>query len=37
MRVSALFFSDIHLGSRGCNADLFLEILKKYQSKMEIL
>ena len=30
MRVDALIISDIHLGSKGCNAEKLLETLKKY-------
>jgi UDP-2,3-diacylglucosamine pyrophosphatase LpxH len=31
MRIDALFLSDIHLGTKGSNADKVLEILKHYQ------
>jgi UDP-2,3-diacylglucosamine pyrophosphatase LpxH len=31
MKIEALFISDIHLGSRGCNSSKLLEILKKYE------
>lgn len=31
MKVEALFFSDVHLGSRGCNAAALLSVLKKYE------
>jgi len=31
MKIEALFISDVHLGSKGSNADLVLEVLKKYQ------
>lgn len=31
MKVDALFISDIHLGSRGSNADDVLKLLKQYQ------
>jgi UDP-2,3-diacylglucosamine pyrophosphatase LpxH len=33
MKVEALFISDVHLGSKGSNADDVLEILKKYEPK----
>ena len=33
MKIDALFISDIHLGSKGSNADQVLEILKQYQPK----
>ena len=31
MKIEALFISDVHLGSKGSNADEVLNILKKYQ------
>jgi UDP-2,3-diacylglucosamine pyrophosphatase LpxH len=31
MRIEALFISDVHLGTKGSNADKVLEILKQYQ------
>lgn len=31
MKIQALFLSDIHLGSKGSNADYVLDILKQYQ------
>jgi UDP-2,3-diacylglucosamine pyrophosphatase LpxH len=31
MRIDALFISDVHLGTKGSNADKVLEILKNYQ------
>lgn len=31
MKIDALFISDIHLGSKGSNAEDVLELLKKYQ------
>jgi len=31
MKIDALFLSDIHLGSKGSNADQVLEVLKQYQ------
>lgn len=31
MKVEALFISDVHLGSKGCNADQVLETLKRYE------
>ena len=31
MKIQALFLSDVHLGSKGSNADYVLEILKQYQ------
>ena len=30
MKIEALFFSDIHLGSRGCNANKLMDVLKEY-------
>ena len=30
MKIEALFISDVHLGSKGSNADKVLEVLKKY-------
>lgn len=33
MKVDALFISDVHLGSKGCNAEELLSILKKYEPK----
>ena len=30
MKIEALFISDVHLGSKGCNPDKLLETLKKY-------
>ena len=30
MKIDALFISDVHLGSKGSNADKVLEVLKKY-------
>jgi len=30
MKVDALFISDVHLGSKGCNADKLLDTLKEY-------
>lgn len=30
-KVEALFISDVHLGSRGCNSDEVLETLKQYE------
>ena len=30
MKIDALFISDVHLGSKGCNADKLLETLKEY-------
>ncbi|MEY2972601.1 MAG: hypothetical protein RI886_378, partial [Pseudomonadota bacterium] len=29
----AIFLSDIHLGSKGCQADLLLNFLKQYEPK----
>jgi len=37
MKVDALFISDVHLGSKGCNADLLLETLKIYEPKEIII
>jgi len=31
MKIEALFISDVHLGSKGSNADKVLELLKEYQ------
>jgi UDP-2,3-diacylglucosamine pyrophosphatase LpxH len=31
MKIQALFISDVHLGSKGSNAEQVLEVLKKYQ------
>lgn len=31
MKVEAIFISDVHLGSRGCNALALLSVLKKYE------
>jgi UDP-2,3-diacylglucosamine pyrophosphatase LpxH len=33
MKVDALFISDVHLGSRGSNADDVLKLLKEYEPK----
>jgi UDP-2,3-diacylglucosamine pyrophosphatase LpxH len=33
MKIEALFISDVHLGSKGSNADQVLEVLKQYQPK----
>ncbi len=33
IKIEALFISDVHLGSKGCNADKLLEVLKKYKPK----
>jgi UDP-2,3-diacylglucosamine pyrophosphatase LpxH len=32
-KIEALFISDVHLGSKGCNADKLLQTLKMYQPK----
>jgi UDP-2,3-diacylglucosamine pyrophosphatase LpxH len=32
-KINALFLSDIHLGSKGCNSKEVLEVLKMYQPK----
>ena len=37
MKIDALFISDVHLGSKGCNADKLLEILKEYKPKQLFL
>jgi len=37
MKVDALFISDVHLGSKGSNAELPLEMLKKYEPKELII
>jgi Icc-related predicted phosphoesterase len=31
MKIEALFISDVHLGSKGSNADQVLDVLKQYQ------
>ncbi len=31
VKIEALFISDVHLGSKGCNAEKLLQTLKKYQ------
>ncbi len=31
MKIESLFLSDIHLGSKGSNSDLVIEVLKKYE------
>ena len=33
MKVTALFISDVHLGSKGCQAKELLKVLKKYEPK----
>lgn len=33
-QIKALFISDIHLGSKGCNAELLLETLKQYNPEI---
>jgi len=33
MKIQALFISDVHLGSKGSNADKLLELLKHYEPK----
>jgi UDP-2,3-diacylglucosamine pyrophosphatase LpxH len=33
MKIEALFISDVHLGSKGSNANEVLEVLKKYKPK----
>ena len=33
IEVKAIFLSDIHLGSKGCKADLLLTFLKQYKPK----
>jgi UDP-2,3-diacylglucosamine pyrophosphatase LpxH len=37
MKVDALFISDVHLGSKGSNAKLLLEMLKEYEPKELII
>jgi len=32
MKIEALFISDVHLGSKGSNAEQVLDVLKKYQT-----
>lgn len=36
-KINALFLSDIHLGSRACNADLLVDVLKYYDVKHIII
>ena len=31
MKIKALFISDVHIGSKGCDAEKLLEVLKKYE------
>ena len=31
MKIQALFISDVHLGSKGSNAEQVLDVLKQYQ------
>lgn len=33
MKVDALFISDVHLGSKGCDAEKLLQVLKLYEPK----
>jgi UDP-2,3-diacylglucosamine pyrophosphatase LpxH len=33
MKIEALFISDVHLGSKGSNADKLLKVLEKYEPK----
>jgi len=37
MKIDALLISDVHLGSKGCNADKLLETLKQYEPKELII
>jgi UDP-2,3-diacylglucosamine pyrophosphatase LpxH len=37
MEIEALFISDVHIGSRGCNSDELLHILNHYQPKQLII
>ena len=37
MKIDAMFISDVHLGSKGCNADKLLEVLKDYKPKQLFL
>jgi len=37
MKIDALFISDVHLGSKGCNAEELLELLKLYKPKQLFL
>ena len=37
MKVDALFISDVHLGSKGCDAESLLKVLKKYKPKQLFL
>ncbi|MCB1475802.1 MAG: UDP-2,3-diacylglucosamine diphosphatase, partial [Rhodobiaceae bacterium] len=32
-RLRTLFISDIHLGTRGCQAELFLDFLKHHEAE----
>ena len=36
-KVDALLISDIHLGSKGCNAEKLLDVLKEYEPKELII
>lgn len=36
-KVEILFISDVHLGSRGCNSEKLLEVLKEYEPQTLIL
>jgi len=31
MKIDALFISDVHLGTKGSNSEMVLEVLKKYE------
>jgi len=31
MRIDALFISDVHLGTKGSNSEMVLDVLKKYE------
>lgn len=37
MKIDALFISDVHLGSKGCNAKDLLDLLKMYEPKELII
>lgn len=37
MKIDALFISDVHLGSKGCDAESLLKVLKKYKPKQLFL
>ena len=36
MRVRTLFLSDIHLGTKGCQADKLLDFLRHYEADTDL-